>query len=84
MTYGERNRSHFTTYNDFQKFLYYEDHAEEMLKPCPFCGGKAKLHERLNRPFYAGVCKNTKCPGHNLSLLHYTKVDAVDCWNRRA
>jgi Lar family restriction alleviation protein len=54
------------------------------LKPCPFCGGEAKLHHRMFRPLYAVVCKDTKCQGHNLYVLHYSEKEAVDAWNRRA
>ncbi len=56
----------------------------EELKSCPFCGGEAKMHTRLNSPYYAAVCKDTRCPGHNLYILYWTKEDAIKAWNRRA
>ena len=68
------------------------------LKPCPFCGGEAKL-EKSTRAFVGG--KSTKC-----SLVHCSKcnartakfditdygrsshslaarLDAIEAWNRR-
>ena len=56
----------------------------EELERCPFCGGEAKMHTRLNSPYYAAVCKNTKCPGHNLYVLFWNREDAIEAWNRRA
>ena len=53
------------------------------LKPCPFCGGGAYIHKRLNTPYYAAVCNNTKCPGHNLYVLYWNETEAVEAWNRR-
>lgn len=53
------------------------------LKTCPFCGGEAKIHKRLNTPYYAVVCKDTKCSGHNLYVLFWKEIDAITAWNRR-
>ena len=54
------------------------------LKPCPFCGREAKIHKRLNAPYHAVVCKDTKCSGHNLYVLFWNEQDAIEAWNRRA
>lgn len=54
------------------------------LKPCPFCGKKAKMHKRLNTPYHAVVCEDTRCPGHNLYILFWDEEEAVQAWNRRA
>ena len=53
------------------------------LKPCPFCGGEAKMHKRLNAPYHAAVCKDTKCSGHNLYVLYWSEAEAIEAWNRR-
>ena len=53
------------------------------LKPCPFCGKKAKMHKRLNTPYHAVVCPDTKYPGHYLYVLFWKEQDAIKAWNRR-
>ena len=53
-------------------------------KPCPFCGGDAKMHVRLNRPFFTVLCKNTKCFGHNIYMRFWEEEEAIEAWNRRA
>lgn len=55
----------------------------EKLKPCPFCGKEAVLHKRLNTPFFACICPDTKCSGHNLYTLFWKEKDAIEAWNRR-
>lgn len=56
------------------------------LKPCPFCGSKAKLiridlGEKTR--FYTTVCLGDRCVG-NYNGVHDTQQKAVAAWNRRA
>lgn len=37
----------------------------ERLKPCPFCGGEAKVkRDMLNVNFFSVICLNMKCGAH--------------------
>lgn len=47
------------------------------LKPCPFCGGKARL-DRYEH-FYRVLC--TDCPASTEWL--YSEQEAIEAWNRR-
>lgn len=55
---------------------------EPELKPCPFCGGRAKFEYvddqfKDNNVFVVcGSCKTS-------SAIHSTKRDAIAAWNRR-
>lgn len=54
---------------------------EEKLLSCPFCGGEAEVvrgHPMSNGSWVR--CK--KC--NVLSMLYYTKAEAIAAWNRRA
>ncbi len=48
------------------------------LKPCPFCGGEARLQS-----FYKDHC--VYCRKCNASTMKYypTKEEAIEAWNRR-
>ena len=49
------------------------------LKPCPFCGGKAKLFEDKDYQIYSATC--TECDaGTN---AYGIEQDAIEAWNRR-
>lgn len=55
----------------------------EELKPCPFCGSKAKLRKEGHReyaPTYSVEC--TKCLAKTFSIM--VKQDAIEHWNGRA
>lgn len=54
------------------------------IKPCPFCGGKAKL--RYSKPFSVAVC--TRCNAHGKIVVDREeegdgKEEALSAWNRR-
>jgi len=48
------------------------------LKPCPFCGGAAKLSETDFDGFFV-FCESCRA-----SFFEVTKKKSVDAWNRRA
>ena len=55
------------------------------LKPCPFCGGKAKYIYRM--PY--NVVKCTKCKVFGKTIVDSYeqqdgKAEAIEAWNRRA
>ena len=54
---------------------------DEMLKPCPFCGGEAKL-ETYGGTACAVVCQSCHCGTPTVSLNDGER--AVEAWNRRA
>ena len=49
----------------------------EELKPCPFCGGNAKLTQ-WTKTIYSISC--IKCDAH---FYTYTKEEAIKAWNTR-
>ena len=51
------------------------------LKPCPFCGGEAKIVRLFTSTRYDCFVKCTKCD--NESGLYTSKQNAVKEWNRR-
>ena len=64
------------------------------LKPCPFCGGKARMkYGRYNLLGAYGGAENDRewagvyCKKCNVSQpprLYSTKTEAMEAWNRRA
>ena len=52
------------------------------LKPCPFCGGKAKLLSRGGLHYV--VCWEKACRITPRTTWHNTKEKAIEAWNRRA
>jgi Lar family restriction alleviation protein len=57
----------------------------EKLKPCPFCGGEAKLTKQPNPVFNAWLCeiRCTKC--HASPPVFYTtsEDEIIKRWNQR-
>lgn len=63
------------------------------LKPCPFCGGEAKLQQDIRYPrpkceprkAFEVVCQNPECIiGFVDERYRLSKKEAVEAWNRRA
>lgn len=54
------------------------------LKPCPFCGGKAKRIRMSNKPFPPFVRVQCRICGCGTTFLRKDSKDAVEIWNRRA
>lgn len=50
------------------------------LKPCPFCGGKARMSAWVKVGEYSAYC--TKC-GATAGDYRATEAEAVEAWNRR-
>lgn len=57
----------------------------EKLKPCPFCGGKAKTIENVFSELFDVSCLNPFCYAHLASHeARYNDLDdSVEAWNRR-
>lgn len=53
--------------------------SEQKLKPCPFCGGKAKLMD-MGFPHWV-YCEDC---GAKLHGRTFCENDSIDLWNRRA
>lgn len=60
------------------------------LKPCPFCGGNAKLIETykyvgLSKPIprYFVRCDNDDCNVYVATCNSDTEEEAIEAWNRR-
>lgn len=58
---------------------------ETELKPCPFCGGEAKLgtYTQCMAKAYSVICKNKFCRGRARQIKR-DKEKAIEAWNRRS
>lgn len=56
----------------------------EKLKPCPFCGAKAKLEQGMERvyPIWRVKCTFNQC-GAEIAFGEHYKDCAIKAWNRR-
>jgi len=65
------------------------------LKPCPFCGGKAKIQlwwpaaQKANKKTIFIMCKSCGCKTQTVYQVPYMAWDdckryAIEAWNRRA
>lgn len=61
--------------------------SEEELKPCPFCGGEAKIYDG-DTPFNDIGCGKDDCPCQIASFFEYekdgAKEEAIKAWNTRS
>ena len=59
---------------------------ENMLKPCPFCGGEAFVYKRYSSVWrevptdFTVLCKDCKAGVRN---FFSTEAEAIEKWNRR-
>ena len=57
------------------------------LKPCPFCGGEARIYMNdsdLDNILYYCICTNDNgCGVLPITLDHYSKEEAAAAWNTR-
>lgn len=60
------------------------------LKPCPFCGGKAKIVKcpcgDLKHLYVVGCLEDDSCFGNvnHITMIFVTEELAKEAWNRRA
>ena len=54
------------------------------LKPCPFCGGEAKIIQGSLYYGYRVGCENRWCLMHPITFSYQTKEEAIKAWNKRA
>ena len=66
------------------------DGMSRVLKPCPFCGGKAVLKETYKYiglgksiPQYYVKCGNSECCLYVATCNRDTEEEAVEIWNMR-
>lgn len=52
------------------------------LKPCPFCGSKAKMERTPINLYYYVICTNLECDA-TVGRFQPTEEEAVAVWNRR-
>lgn len=57
----------------------------EELKPCPFCGGEARIIAKPYEPKVCVGCDDDTCLGFSgLGWLYDSDKEATEAWNRRA
>lgn len=59
-----------------------EEHHENELKPCPFCGGEAEIIENEYECVDVS-CKSMGCRGFTDYLQYGSREEAAEAWNRR-
>ncbi|WP_294482267.1 Lar family restriction alleviation protein [uncultured Ruminococcus sp.] len=52
--------------------------SDTKVKPCPFCGGKSRVHQYLGKRY----ARCNKCKSY--SAPYDTEEQAREAWNRRA
>lgn len=53
------------------------------LKPCPFCGGEAKLHEYFEPPDWHECSVGCPACGVTMVVGFYDKDATIEAWNTR-
>lgn len=67
-----------------QKKAYEVNKAyEDKLKPCPFCGGKARLYTRLGLWWVSCASLREKCNLECHTKMYELPDMAVKSWNKR-
>ena len=67
-----------------------DGHIDEVLKPCPFCGGNCDIAYNIQRVFgndnisYIPFCENDDCFMNMNEVGFNTEAEAIEAWNRRA
>lgn len=57
----------------------------EKLRPCPFCGGEARIIAKPYEPKVCVGCDDDTCLGFSgLGWLYDSEQEAAEAWNRRA
>lgn len=57
----------------------------EELKPCPFCGGDARIIAKPYEPKVCFGCDDDTCLGFSgLGCLYDSEKEATEAWNHRA
>ena len=54
------------------------------LKPCPFCGGEAKIIQGSLYYGYRVGCENYRCTTCPITYSYHTIEEAIEAWNTRA
>ncbi len=52
----------------------------EKLKPCPFCGGKARVKCSIKEDLWGVACYKCEC----CTKVFFSEEEAIEAWNRRA
>ena len=54
------------------------------LKPCPFCGKKARMSQLGNSSLYYIMCNNGSCKIRPTTWGYRDREKTIEAWNRRA
>lgn len=57
--------------------------SEIKLKPCPFCGGEAKINRMPHLWEYSVQCNNVDCIVHPETEGYEKGEEAIEAWNTR-
>ena len=72
----------FEPTSELLSFIEDDDEVLALLKPCPFCGGRANLtfkESRIDRKYWIARCDMCRVR----TDYEYTKAGAIRVWNRR-
>ena len=53
------------------------------LKPCPFCGCKAKTVMTRDGKWHGVKCSNHNCIANSISPEYDLRTQGIEAWNRR-